>query len=428
MSTNESAKAGDKKSRPPIAALIGPGLIAGAADDDPSGIATYAQAGAKFGPHTAWSLVVAFPFMAGIQEISARIGRVTGKGIGGNLVRHYPVWLARALILLMLIANICNLGADLGAMGQSLALLIGGPEKLYVVGFAVLSAFLQVILRYADYARFLKWLTLSLLAYIGAACVAHIKWGEAALALVWPHIEFNADYATLIVAVLGTTISPYLFFWQAGLEVEQQQEAKDSGPLCDEPQTARRELKRIRWDTVVGMGLSTFIGLCIMITTAGTLNAHGVTDIRSAAQAAEALRPIAGNFAFLLFSAGIIGTGMLALPSLSGSAAYAVGEALDWPIGLDRKAREAPGFYVVMALGTAIGCALNFIGIDPMDALVWSAVLNGAAAAPIMALVVHMASDHRVMGKFPITRRLAWLGWGGTALMAIATLIMFVTL
>jgi Mn2+/Fe2+ NRAMP family transporter len=417
-----------RNGRPPLAELIGPGLIAGAADDDPSGIATYSQAGAQYGPHAAWSLVLAFPFMAGIQEISARIGRVTGKGIGGNLARHYPAWLARVLILLMVVANTCNLGADLGAMGAALAMLIGGPEKLYVVGFAVLSAVLQVFLCYTSYARFLKWLTLSLLAYVGAACLAHIHWGEAALALVWPHIEFSAKYATLIVAVLGTTISPYLFFWQAGLEVEQQQAVAANQPLCDAPQNARRELNRIRWDTVVGMGLSTFIGLCILITTSGTLNAHGITDIRSAGQAAEALRPIAGKFAFILFAAGIIGTGMLALPSLSGSAAYAVGEALKLPVGLDRKAREAPTFYGVMVLCTLIGGALNFVGIDPMDALVWSAVLNGAAAAPIMALLVHMASDHTVMGKFPISRRLAWIGWGGTALMAVATVVMLVTL
>ena len=420
-------KAGKAK-RPPIAELIGPGLIAGAADDDPSGIATYSQAGAQFGPHTAWSLVLAFPFMAGIQEISARIGRVTGNGIGGNLVQHYPAWLARSLILLMVIANTCNLGADLGAMGAALAMLIGGPQKLYMAGFAVLSAFLQVFLCFTDYARFLKWLTLSLLAYVGAACFAGVHWGEFLESLVWPHIEFSGAYATIIVAVLGTTISPYLFFWQAGLEVEQQKEVGASEPLCDAPQNARRELNRIRWDTVLGMGLSTFIGLCILITTSGTLHAHGVTDIHSADQAAEALRPIAGKFAFILFAAGIIGTGLLALPSLSGSAAYAVGEALGWPVGLDRKAPQARGFYAVMVLCTAIGGALNFVGIDPMDALVWSAVLNGAAAAPIMAMLVHMASDHRVMGKFPISRRLAWIGWGGTALMAVATVVMLIML
>ena len=417
-----------KGGRPSIAEMIGPGLIAGAADDDPSGIATYSQAGAQFGPDTAWSLVLSFPFMAGIQEISARIGRVTGLGIAGNMVLHYPAWLARALILVMLVANTCNLGADLGAMGAGMAMLVGGPEKLYVVGFALLSAALQIFLCYADYARFLKWLTLSLLAYVGAACFAGIDWGATALSLVWPHIELSGDYATLIVAVLGTTISPYLFFWQAGLEVEQQQEKTADKPLRDAPEQARRELTRIRWDTVVGMGASTFIGLCIMVTTSGTLHAHGVTNIRSAAQAAEALRPVAGDFAYILFAAGIIGTGMLALPSLSGSAAYAVGEAMGWPVGLNCKPAKSKGFYGVMCAVTAIGAALNFTGIDPMDALVWSAVLNGAAAAPIMAMLVHMAIQTKVMGKLTISRRLAWIGWGGTALMAVTTLVMLITL
>jgi Mn2+/Fe2+ NRAMP family transporter len=274
----------------------------------------------------------------------------------------------------------------------------------------------------------LKWLTLSLLAYVGAACFVGIDWRETGLALVWPHIEWSGAYATMIVAVLGTTISPYLFFWQAGLEVEQQQEAGSAQCLQDEPEGARRELTRIRWDTIVGMGLSSFIGLCIMITTSGTLHTHGVTDINSAAPAAEALKPIAGKFAFILFAAGIIGTGMLALPALAGSAAYAVGEAMDWPVGLNQKAAKSKGFYSVMVAVTVVGGALNFIGIDPMDALVWSAVLNGAAAAPIMAILIHMASDVKVMGKFPISRRLAWIGWGGTALMAVTTLIMFVTL
>jgi len=417
-----------KPGRPPLSQLVGPGLISGAADDDPSGIATYSQAGAQFGSDTAWSLVLAFPFMAGIQEISARIGRVTGKGIAGNLVKHYPAWLTHGLILLMLVANTCNLGADLGAMGAALALLIGGPEKLYAVGFAVVSVLLQILLGYAEYARVLKWLTLSLLAYVAAAFIAEVPWGDVALSLAWPHIQWTGDYATLIVAVLGTTISPYLFFWQAGLEVEEQESKASAKPLVDAPEQARPELARIRWDTVVGMGLSTIIGLCIMITTHGALHNHGVTDIRSATQAAEALRPIAGKFAFFLFAAGMIGTGMLALPSLAGSAAYAVGEALYWPVGLNLKAGRAKGFYAVMAGATAIGCALNFVGIDPMDALVWSAVLNGVAAAPIMALVVHMASDYKVMGKFPISRRLAWIGWGGTALMAVTTLVMFITL
>jgi len=413
-----------KASRPPLAALLGPGLITGAADDDPSGIATYAQAGAEFGPHAIWSLLLALPFMAGIQEISARIARVTGRGLADNMLHRYPRWLALGLILLMAVANICNLGADLGAMAAALALLIGGPVKLYVIGFAVVSTALQIFLRYDDYAGILKWLTLSLLAYVGSACVAGVPWGSVALAVVWPHIEWSGRYAVIIVAVLGTTISPYLFFWQAGLEVERQRQEVGMKPLRRAPEQARAEIMRIRWDTLTGMVLSTLIALCIAVTTYGGLNLHGVTEIRSASQAAETLRPIAGNFAFLLFAAGIIGTGLLAVPSLAGSAAYALGAAAGLRTGLAFRFGRAKGFYAILAAVTAIGCGLDFIGIDPMDALVWSAVLNGVAAAPIMATLVRMAGDRRVMGLFVISRGLALNGWGGTAMMAAAAVAM----
>lgn len=410
------------------AALIGPGLITGAADNDPSGIASYSQAGAAFGPNLIWSLLLAFPFMAGIQEISARIGRVTGRGLAANLVRRYPRPLAHALIALMVAANICNLGADLAAMGSALAMLIGGPERLYVVGFALLSTVLQIFLRWEDYAQVLKWLTLSLLAYVASAALAGVPWGSMALAVVWPHLEWSSNYATLVVAVLGTTISPYLFFWQAGLEVEKQRQDADMEPLREAPEQARPEIKRIRWDTVVGMGSSTAIAACIMLTTYGSLNLHGITDIRSASQAAEALRPAAGDFAFLLFSLGMIGTGLLAVPSLSASAAYGIAEAAGWRSGLDRKAGQAKGFYAILSAVMAAGAALNFVGIDPMDALIWSAAANGVAAAPIMAVLVLMAGDNRIMGKFVVPRGLTRNGWVGTALMAAAALVMLATL
>lgn len=409
--------------------LVGPGLITGAADNDPSGIATYSQAGAAFGPNLIWSLVLAFPFMAGIQEISARIARVSGHGLGANLARHYPPWLSWSLILLMSGANICNLGADLAAMGSAVSLLAGGgPEKLYVIGFALLSTLLQILLRYNDYAKVLKWLTLSLLAYVGAACIAGAHWGLVARSLVWPHMTWDSHYATLLVAVLGTTISPYLFFWQAGLEIERQQQEAGQEPLREAPHQARPEMIRIRWDTLVGMGASTLIAACIMITTYGSLNLHGVTDIEGASQAAEALRPIAGNLAFLLFAAGMIGTGLLALPSLSGSVAYAVAEAAGWPSGLDHKGSQAKRFYGVLIAAMAVGTALNFLGIDPMQALVWSAVANGIAAAPIMAVIVRMARNPDIMGKFSIPQGLARNGWCGTALMAAAALVMLATL
>jgi Mn2+/Fe2+ NRAMP family transporter len=408
--------------------VIGPGLITGASDDDPSGIATYAQAGAQFGYATAWTLIITYPLMVGIQEISGVIGCVTGRGIAGNLVRHQTGALVKLLVGLMVLANVCNLGADLGAMGAALKLLIGGPSGLYVIAFAVVSLLLEVFLHYAHYANVLKWLTLSLLAYVGSVLVVHVPWAEVGRSIVWPAIEPTADYATIVVAVLGTTISPYLFFWQAGLEVEDQQGNAEAKPLRMAPRQAPAALRRIRWDTIVGMGLSNLIALCIMVTTAATLNAHGVKDIQSATQAAEALKPIAGRFAFLLFAGGIIGTGLLALPSLAGSAAYAIGEAARWTVGLDQRPNRAKAFYATLTIATLVGAAMNFVGIDPIKALVWSAVLNGVAAVPIMAMVVRLATQRKIMGDFTISRGLAINGWIGTAFMAVAVLVMFATM
>jgi Mn2+/Fe2+ NRAMP family transporter len=413
---------------PLLLQVIGPGLITGAADDDPSGIATYSQAGAQFGFNTGWALIVTYPLMVGIQEISGVIGRVTGRGIAGNLVRSQPGYVVKLLVGLMVAANLCNLGADLGAMGEALKLLIGGASGAYVVGFAVVSLLLEIFLRYAHYANVLKWLTLSLLAYVGSVLVAHVHWGEAARALVWPAIPWNGDYAMIVVAVLGTTISPYLFFWQAGLEVEEQQEQDEAAPLKLATEQAPKALRRIRWDTIVGMGLSNFIALCIMVTTAATLNAHGVKDIQSATQAVEALRPIAGRFASLLFACGIVGTGLLALPSLAGSAAYAIGEVVRRPVGLGQAPLRAKAFYGVLVAATLIGTAMNFVGIDPIKALVWSAVLNGVAAVPIMAMVVRMASQKKIMGQFTISRGLTLNGYVGTVFMAAAVIVMVATL
>jgi Mn2+/Fe2+ NRAMP family transporter len=313
-------------------------------------------------------------------------------------------------------------------MGSGLTLLVGGPSGLYVIGFAVISVLLEVFLRYARYANVLKWLTLSLLAYVGSVLVVGVPWGEVGLAIVWPKLEPTADYATIVVAVLGTTISPYLFFWQAGLEVEEQQEEEEAKPLRLAPEQAPDALRRIRLDTIVGMGLSNLIALCIMITTAATLHTHGIKDIQSASQAAEALRPIAGKFAFVLFALGIIGTGLLALPTLAGSAAYALGEAARWPVGLDQKPKRAKAFYGAIALATGIGAAMNFVGIDPIKALIWSAVLNGVAAVPIMAMVVRMATQTGIMGGFTVSRALAINGWVGTGFMAIAVVVMFATM
>ncbi len=410
-----------------LLAVLGPGLITGASDDDPSGIATYSQAGAQFGYGMAWVMLFSYPLMAGIQEISARIGRVTGHGIAGNIRMHYSPWLLRGIVGLLLAANIINLGADLGAMGAAVKLIVGGPARAYVVAFAVGCAWLEIVSRYERYVAILKWTTLSLFAYVATVLVVDVPWGEVLYRTFAPSVSWQADYIVAIVAVLGTTISPYLFFWQSSQEVEDQRETPGAKPLVEAPRQARREMHRIRVDTYAGMGFSNLIGLFIIITTAATLHAHGVTDIQSSAQAAEALRPIAGELTFAVFSIGIIGTGMLAVPVLAGSAAYAVGEALDWPIGLARRPLEAKAFYATIATATLIGVGINFVDIDPIKALFWSAVLNGVIAVPLMAMMMIMAADRRVMGGFTLPRPLWLLGWLSTAAMAFSVTTMFAT-
>ncbi len=331
--------------RPKLREIMGPGLITGASDDDPSGIATYSQAGAQFGVNMGWTLLLTFPLMCAIQQISAQIGRVTGHGLGGNLRRNYPSWALYALVGLLVVANTINLGADLGAMGAALKLLIGGPALLYVALFGIVSVLLEVFVRYSRYVSVLKWLSLSLFAYVATLFAVKLDWLDVAHHFVVPHISWTASYLTVVVAIFGTTISPYLFFWQAEEEVENEKENPQAKPLKQAPKQAPFELERIRLDTWFGMAISNVVALCIMLTTAATLNTHGITDIQTSSQAAEALRPIAGGFAFLVFALGIIGTGMLALPVLSGSCAYALGEALHWPVGLARQPLKAKAFY-----------------------------------------------------------------------------------
>ncbi len=406
-----------------ILKILGPGLITGASDDDPSGIATYSQVGAQFGYAIGWTLVVSLPLMAAIQEISARIGRVTGHGIAGNVRRCYPPALLRVIVALLVVANVINLGADLGAMGEALRLLVGGPAHLYVVALAATCVALQVFMRYARYVAILKWSTLSLLAYAAAVMVIDVPWREVAHGLVVPRVSWQSEYLLAIVAVLGTTISPYLFFWQAS------QEAEDENGLAGKRLTARQapaELQRIRIDTTIGMGLSNLVALFIMITTAATLHAHGMTDILTSAQAAEALRPLAGPFAFVVFAAGIIGTGMLAVPVLAGSAAYALGEAFGWPIGLARLPRDAKAFYATIAVATGIGTLGNFVALDPIKALFWSAVLNGIVAVPVMVVMMRIAMLPKVMGRFTLPRPLWAMGWLSTAAMAATVAALFV--
>ena len=414
--------------RPKLLQLLGPGLITGASDDDPSGIATYSQAGAQFGYNLGWTLLFSWPLMCAIQEISARVGRVTGRGIAGNLKQHYAAPILYSLVSLLLVANVINLGADLGAMAAALKLVIGGPQMLYVVLFGLVSALLQIFARYSRYVSVLKWLTISLFAYIGVALVVHVSWGEVLYSLVLPKIQFKAAYLTVVVAVLGTTISPYLFFWQAEEEVEDTKERDGARPLERAPEQANAEFSRIRWDTYVGMGLSNMVALFIVVTTAATLHAHGVTNIQTSSQAAEALRPIAGPLVFVIFALGIVGTGLLAVPVLAGSAAYAVGEAFGWHVGLARKAHRAKAFYGFLFAAVAAGVIMNMTPIDPIKALFWSAVINGVVAVPVMGMLMHLSSHREAMGDFTLPMTLKVLGWAATIAMTLAAVGMFATM
>ncbi len=428
MATEAAREAVKQPGRTKLLQIFGPGLITGASDDDPSGIATYSQAGAQFGYALGWTLLFSWPLMAAIQEISARIGRVTGRGIAGNLRQHYPQPVLLAMVLLLAVANTINLGADLGAMAAALKLMIGGPAGLYIAAFAVVSVGLEVFMRYERYVSVLKWLTLSLFAYVGVALVSHVPWGQVGLGLVAPHIKLTSDYVTVVVAVLGTTISPYLFFWQAGSEVEEVREQDGAKPLVRAPRQARRELARIRLDTYIGMGLSNIVALFIVVTAAATLHAHGVTQVQTSAQAAEALRPIAGPAAFVVFSLGVIGTGMMALPVLAGSVAYALGESFGWHVGLARRLPRARAFYATILIATLLGVLVNFSPLDPIRALFWSAVINGLVAPPVMAMTMLVAQNRDAMGRFRLRGGLAAMGWVATAAMALAAVAMLATL
>jgi len=414
---------------------LGPGLITGASDDDPSGIATYSQAGAAFGFSLLWTMVFSFPLMCAIQEISARIGRVTGRGIAGNLRRHYSAWLLYPVVVLLVLANTINLGVDIGAMGAALQLLIGGPALLYAIGFAALCLTLEVFIKYQRYSQYLKWLTIVLFSYVLTAFFVKIPWRQVAMGTFIPTFSRDGNYWAIFIAILGTTISPYLFFWQASQETEEIRDHPDQEALKQDPSQAPVQLGRIRFDTITGMFLSNTVAFFIVLAAAATLHANGITDIQTANQAAEALRPLAGRLAFTLFAVGIIGTGLLAVPVLAGSAAYAIGEALKWPTGLDRKPLDAKGFYAVLSAATLIGLAINFPGVErhlhvtPIKALYVCAIINGVVAVPIMVVVMMMAGNTKVMGKFKLAPgMLRNIGWAATAVMLLATTGMFLTL
>jgi len=409
-----------------LASAIGPGVVTGAADDDPSGIATYSQAGAQFGYGLLWTMVLTYPLMSAVQLVSAHIGRVTGVGLASNLVRSFPKSLVALLILILAVANVINVGADLAAMAASASLVAGGGEHLFVIAFALASTLLQLFVPYHQYSRLLKWLTLSLFAYVGVLLVVHTDWPAAAVGLVLPR-DLGRDALLTIVAVFGTTISPYLFFWQSSQEAE---EIADTGAksLRQSPRAAKRQFRRMRLDTLAGMAFSNLIALAIIMATAATLHRGGITQIDSAAQAAEALRPVAGNVAFALFAVGIIGTGFLAVPVLAGSTAFAVAELFGWKEGLENQPRQATRFYSVIVLSSLLGLAIDWSPIDPIRALFWSAVLNGLAAVPLMIAMMVLVSSRKIMGRFTASQPLLLLGWAATAVMGTASAAMLLSM
>jgi Mn2+/Fe2+ NRAMP family transporter len=406
-------------------ARVGPGLITGAADDDPSGIATYSQAGAQFGFDMLWTMPLAYPLMSAIQCMCAFIGRTTGKGLAANIKTAFPPIVLKAVVLGLLIANTLNIAADLAAMGEAGALVTGIDRHIMTAVFVAVTLLLQIFVPYDRYVFFLKWLTLSLLAYVAVLFVVHVPWSEVALHTFVPRFKTDASAAAVIVAIFGTTISPYLFFWQASEEIEDMEALRQPGLLQD-PAAAPAELRRIRWDTWSGMFYSDVVAFFIILATAATLHTAGVTNIETAAQAASALRPLAGEFAFLLFAVGIIGVGLLAVPVLAGSGAYALADTMGWPSGLGRKWSEARGFYGVISLSVLAALVLQYSPIDPMKGLFWSAVINGVVAVPLMVVIILLVSKKSVMGAFTASRTLVILGWIATAVMGAAAVRMLI--
>ncbi len=404
-------------------ARVGPGLITGVADDDPSGIATYSQAGAQFGLNMLWTMPLIYPLMAAVQALCGRIGRVTGRGLAANIKQTFPPAVLYGVVALLLTANVLNIAADVAAMGECAELVSGWDRHLMTAAFVVVMLALQIFVPYHRYVTVLKWLTLSLLAYGAVLFAVHVPWREVALRTVWPRLAFNGDEASMIVAIFGTTISPYLFFWQASEEVEDMQ-MKGAATLVKDPGAAETELRRIAWDTWTGMFYSDLTAYAIILATAVTLHVAGITDIETAAQAASALRPLAGHFAGLLFALGILGVGLIGAPVLAGSGAYALAEAMDWSWGLERKAGDARGFYGVIAVSVLAGLALQYSPISPMKALVWSAIINGVVAVPLMVVVILIATRRSLMGSFVAPWPLTALAWIATAVMAAAALRM----
>jgi len=411
---------------------LGPGLITGAADDDPSGIATYSQAGAQFRFGLVWTLLLTTPLMISIQMLSARIGWVTGQGLASNIAKLFPRWVTVGLVSLLVIANTINIAADIAAMGEATKLVIGGSSSLYIVALGVVCIAGQVLFSYEKSVRVLKWLTLALFAYVAVLLTVQVPWRRVGVESITPWLFIDSgtawkDYTAMVVAVLGTTISPYLFFWQAAQEVEDNNRRPHAAELHSHPAYVAEHLARIKQDTFIGMIFSNLIAVCIVIATAVTLNLQGVTSIQTSAQAALALKPIAGEFAFIVFALGIIGTGLLAVPVLAGSAAYAVSEVFGWTTGLSHRFNEARGFYLIIISATAIGSIMSVLEVDPMQTLLWSAVVNGVIAVPIMAAMMVIGQSKVLMGEHTISRRHRLFGWLATCVMAVAVILMFAT-
>jgi NRAMP (natural resistance-associated macrophage protein)-like metal ion transporter len=379
-----------------------------------------------------WTLLITTPLMIGIQMLSARIGWVTGEGLAANINKLFPRWLTKTLVGLLVLANTINIAADIAAMGEAARLLVGGALAFYVLGFGILCIATQVFFSYERTVRILKWLTLALFAYVAVILTVHVPWQRAITESLqpWSFLPKDLslkDYTAMVVAVLGTTISPYLFFWQAAQEVEDNNRRPDSNALRLHPAYAAEHLSRIKQDTYVGMTFSNVIALCIVIATAVTLNLQGITDIQTSSQAAQALRPVAGEFAFAVFALGIIGTGLLAVPVLAGSAAYAVSELYGWTAGLSHGFHDAKGFYLIIIAATGIGTAMGYLEVDPIKALVWSAIVNGVISVPIMAALMWIGQSERLMGDFTISPRHRIFGWTATGVMAGAVVLMFAT-
>ncbi len=405
---------------------LGPGLITGAADDDPSGIATYSVSGASFGFGTLWTALFCFPLMSAVQLMCARLGMVSGRGLAAVVRRRYSRWVLWGACLLLIVANVINIGADLGGMADATQLVTGIPSWCLTPVYAIVIVILMLFSSYRTIARLFKWLTLVLFAYVVTAFVVHPDWSAVLHATFVPQIKWSSAYLSVLVAIFGTTISPYLFFWQAAQEVEEERSMGRTTVAQRKGATAE-ELRASRKDVLTGMFFSNFVMYFIILTTASTLHAHGVTNITTSRQAAEALRPLAGAGAYWLFTLGLIGTGLLGVPVLAGSSAYAISEAMAWTGSLDRKPKLAPKFYAVLGVAMALGLALDFAGLDAVKMLFWSAVANGVLAPPLVVIVVMLTTDRTVMGEDVNSPLLRWLGWITAVVMSAAAIAMFAT-